>query len=1816
MDINNRKDLNEFNISTVPVEARGSMGQELSLGSSLVERYFTPHERSPFEFDMYGNPINWVYEDVNVTDDRGKVVFTQKNVRKPEFWSTLALKVVASKYFWGDQAKNEREDSVDKLIGRVSRFIGRQAIAQKYFNQKEADALRDEVSSICLHQLAVFNSPVWFNTGIQEYDRKAGGVSAYVWDSATDTINKSEKTMDRPQCSACFIQSMQDTMESIMTVQVAEANLFKAGSGTGTNRSPLRSSREKLTGGGRSSGPLSFMKGYDSYAGAIKSGGKTRRAAKMEILNIDHPDVIEFIEAKQKEEKKAWALIEQGYDGGMNGEAYATVAFQNCNMSVRATDSFMEAVKNGGDWQTRMVKGNAVCDTFKAKDILRKIAEGTHICGDPGMQFDTIINKYHTSKVSGRINASNPCVTGDTKVMLKDGRWQRIDSIVGKETTILTNTGIIQESSINGSFKTGTKPIYKLTTKSGYELKLTADHKVFTVNRGFVRACELSKDDYILLPNYQVANISEEKDSTFYQMLGTYLGDGCGGAISNTRGIQFTMEKETERPILEKFAEYVASNYDRITHKNSPATVQMTATSSKYVITNTQLINRFAEFVTFSQLSHQKCLTDAVFGLPLGAQKYVLQGLFTADGTVANYGEKSQYVSLDSTSLQLLKDVQLLLTGFGIKSKLYTDRRAGKSTAMLPDGKGGLKEYTVREMHSLRISRSGRITFEKLIGFMSESPKSQKLKKLNESVETYQDKPFDAVLSLEYLGVEDVYDLTEPQTHTFVANGITIHNCSEYMFLDDSACNLASINLMKFLTSDGKFETESFKKVVDRFITSMELFVDGSSYPTEMIAQNSHDFRPLGLGYANLGALLMSLGLPYDSDEGRAVAAAITALMCGEAYKASAKIASVVGPFPRYAENRDSMLQVIEMHRDHVKDIDVDKIPYDLRYIVNEAWDSWSDAYELGRQYGFRNSQTTVLAPTGCLVPNSLITTNKGLLRLGNLGNKKGAQWQDVSLKVMTDEGPREATKFYINGQASTRKIVTDSGYEIQGTEKHKIKIMNPNNGQLEWKRFDEVNAGDIVPLAMNTIFGDEKEVLLPPSPEMHWNADYNLIIPTKMNLELATLLGYFMGDGSLHSKSLRFCIDNKDEDVLQYLKDIIKKLFNLESHVSQREGYKELAVNSVPLVMWWDACGFSKLKPSAEHSGKGYTPYIPDAILHTNDRKIYSAFLKGLFEADGTVGLGNPTICTASKEFANEIRTLLLALGYPVHTKIDISGFGNSEVYVMRLKNVSYNKSFLDNVSFIGNRKMSSIASRSSQTGKRDYIYLSEDVIEETAPIGSAQRDAVLLSVRRHQAIPREMAMKLYQDTKHPQLLWAMQFFYDKIAINSDGGIHPTYDISVPENVTYTANGFISHNTIAFMMDCDTTGIEPDIALVKYKVLSGGGMLKIVNRSVPLALQRLGYSVSDNSDIISYINDKDTIEGAPHLKPEHLAIFDCAFKAANGIRAIHFKGHVLMMAVCQPYISGAISKTVNMPENSTVEDIMEAYMLAWEKGLKAVAIYRENSKRSQPLNTKKTEGEVVAREVVREIVKEVIVKQQERQPLPQTRKSITHKFELGDHKGYLTVGMYDDGKPGELFVTIAKQGSTIRGLIDAWALSMSMNLQYGVPVSELFTMFRHQKFEPAGFVRNDEEMGKLDEAQTPIRTASSIVDYIAQFMLNNFGQGSGGMEVEIPQLEPSLKEEQKALDEFAHTTTDNEINNNLQTGASLSGQNNINNTSWGFGTGSSRSNSSNQSSSFKDAGLSEGLVCGLCGGPAKRIGTCAIRCTSCNTTQRSGCGE
>ena len=865
-----------------------------------VRRLFTKPGIHPFD------DIEWESRTAALQNEKGQTIFEQRNVEVPKDWSQTATNIVASKYFHGKLSTPERESSAKQLISRVADTIAQWGIEGGYFRtEDDARAFHDELLHLLVRQKVSFNSPVWFNCGLwHKYHRSSEGGGWY-FDPATGGIKKETEAYRHPQCSACFINSVQDNLESILTLAKTEGMLFKWGSGTGTNLSPLRSALEPLSGGGKASGPLSFMKGYDAFAGVIKSGGKTRRAAKMVILNIDHPDIVDFIECKAKEERKAWTLVDAGYDSSLDGEAYSSIFFQNANNSVRVTDEFMKAVVEDRDWTTQFVHDGTPAKNYRARDLMHKIAEAAWQCGDPGMQFHSTVNKWHTSKATAPINASNPC--------------------------------------------------------------------------------------------------------------------------------------------------------------------------------------------------------------------------------------------------------------------------------------------------------------------------------------------------------------------------------SEYMFLDDSACNLASLNLMKFLTPDGKLDVESFRQAVDITITAQEILVDNASYPTERIAANSHNFRPLGLGYANLGALIMASGLPYDSDAGRDHAAAITALMHGEAYLQSSRIASELEPCAGYGVNRDSFLGVISMHRQASQNINPRHVPETMLEAVRKTWD---DCLASGMKFGYRNAQVTVLAPTG----------------------------------------------------------------------------------------------------------------------------------------------------------------------------------------------------------------------------------------------------------------------------------------------------------------------------------------------------------------------------------------------------------------------------------------------TIGFMMDCDTTGIEPDLALVKYKKLVGGGLIKIVNSVVPNALLRLGYTEQQASDIVNYIDQHGTIEGAPNLKPEHLAVFDCSLKPANGKRSIHYMGHVRMMAAVQPFLSGAISKTVNMPDEATVEDVANAYIEGWRLGLKAIAIYRDGSKRSQPLNTsdaKPKEQGSGARGQVTGKPKAESPTHDSRLPTPPAppsaarpfrrkladeRRAITHKFSVGGHEGYLTVGLYEDGLPGEIFITMAKEGSTVSGLMDSFATAISLALQYGVPLKVLCDKFSHSRFEPSGWTPNPD-----------IRMAKSVMDYIFRWLALKF---------------------------------------------------------------------------------------------------------------------
>ncbi|MCR4369185.1 MAG: vitamin B12-dependent ribonucleotide reductase [archaeon] len=1401
-----------------------------------IDRVFTEKGKDPLD------SVEYSYRTSVIRNPDGSTVFEMKDVEVPKQWSQIATDILAQKYFRkagipqfdkngepimeNGKQKFGPEKSAKQVVSRLAETWRWWGEEHDYFaTEADAQAFEDELKFMLMNQYAAPNSPQWFNTGLAHYYGINGPAQGHYYvDAKTGDVKRSEDSYTHPQPHACFIQSVRDDLVNeggIFDLATREARLFKYGSGTGTNFSSLRGGGEPLSGGGVSSGLMSFLKVFDRAAGAIKSGGTTRRAAKMVCLDVDHPDIVEFVNWKVLEEQKVAALVagskacnfylneimraafegkstdvkknkglktairmaikanvpanyilrviqlsEQGerkidfatYDTNYNSEAYLTVSGQNSNNSIRLTNDFIEAVLNDDDWDLVNRTNGKIAKKLSARKLWNDIARAAWHSADPGLQFDTTINEWHTCPNDGRINASNPCVTGDTLVLTKEQGWKRIDFIVGKETELITNLGEMSTGFTQGSFETGTKPVYMLETNSGYEIKLTADHRVYTDNRGFVAACELTKDDFVCLPSKETGEIREPQDKDFFRLIGIYLGDGCGSGGK----IQLTMSKHDEKAVMQKIADYCSKEFEKKTHKNSGTMLLETQTTSKINIVMESGLKKVSPFVDFTQKSHEKKVSEKIFGLSLGEQKYVLQGLFTADGTVANYGEKSQYVSLDLTSLELLKGVQIMLLGFGIKSKLYMNRRAGKETALLPDGKGGLKEYKVREMHSLRISRSSRILFEKNIGFMEESQKNAKLAEMNATVTTYQDRPFDRVKSLTYIGEQKVYDLTEPFTHSFIANGISVHNCSEYMFLDDTACNLASINLIHFLGEDGAFKISEFRHATRLWTIVLEISVLMAQFPAKEIARKSYDYRTLGLGYANLGNLLMVSGIPYDSDEGRAIAGALTAIMCGESYATSAEMAESLGAFPRFEANREPMLRVIRNHRRAAYNakqseyeglaikptgINPEKVS---KRLLDAARDAWDRALTLGEMHGYRNAQVTVIAPTG------------------------------------------------------TIGLIMDC--DTTGIE--------PDFAQVKFKKL----AGG---------------------------------------------------------------------------------------------GYFKIVNQSVPRAL----------------RKMGYMEQQIDEMIK---------YVKGTGTLEGAPSINRET---------------LLAKGF------------------------------------------------------------TEDKIAEL----EAQ-------------LPNAFDLK---------------FVFNK----------------------YTLGEQFCREKLGFS--------EKQLNSADFNMLAA-----------------IGFSRQEIEQANDYVCGTMTIEGAPHLKERHLPVFDCASKCGRkGKRFILHMGHIKMMAAAQPFITGAISKTINMPNHSTVEEIKDAYLQSWQLMLKANALYRDGSKLSQPLNSIADEDEIawlgdeddVDETIGPQQIQQKIETRLQKHKLPTKRHGFVQEATIGGHKVFIKTGEYPDGSLGEIFIDMYKEGASYRALLNCFAVSISKSLQYGVPLDEFVDSFTFTRFEPSGVVTGHES----------IKSATSIIDYI-----------------------------------------------------------------------------------------------------------------------------
>ncbi len=1648
-----------------------------------IRRYFTQPGTHPYD------TVAWEQRDARIQNFKdGTDAFFQPDVEFPATWSQNATNIVAQKYFRGTIGTPEREASLKQVIDRVADTITAWGMRDGYFvDEQEGAAFRNELKYVLVHQRAAFNSPVWFNIGVD-------GVPA--------------------QASACFILAVEDTMDGILNWYREEGIIFKGGSGSGINLSGIRSSDEHLAGGGTASGPVSFMRGADASAGTIKSGGKTRRAAKMVILDVDHPDIEEFIWCKAREERKARALSEAGFDMDLDGIDSHSIQYQNANNSVRVSDEFMQAVADDADWQLKAVTTGEAIKTVKARELMHQIAESAWECADPGMQYDTTINRWHTAPNTGRINASNPCFPG-TEFVHTDKGLIRFAELVdraregesfGVYTHEATNPDAPAErleiTCPEAVMITGFNEIVKLTFSNGAELRCTPGHKIFTTNRGHVPASELTETDEVKILNhaapaaaadrmlpvssrlYAMAgrgdkisrsyNLPEKWSSELAHYLGWLVGDGCisGDVVTTVYG-----GEDEQREILPQHRELATWMNDGVEPKPSVqpnGTVQLRQSR--------RVVARFFEALGVSRKkASEKSIPEAIYQAPTEAVAAFLRGLFDADGCVYD-GPHYRYVGLGSSSRELLVGAQRLLSTFGIFSRIYTTRSADGSSRFTYTRKDGTAaEYDSRPMYDLRIANRSVARFADSIGFAL-ARKTAALDSYLTSHQLYETKENVRLRERVDDGVELTFNLSEPRNHSYIVNGVVVRNCSEYMHLDNSACNLASINLLRYLDDDGAFDVEGFKHTVEVMFTAQEILVGNADYPTEKIGENSRRFRQLGLGYANLGALLMAQGLAYDSDEGRAWSGAITALMTGHAYATSARTAGRMGPFAGYAENAEPMLDVLRMHRAEVAEIDEEKVPVEL---LGAAQRSWDEAVDVGEVHGVRNSQASVLAPTGCLVGGTLVPTERGLVRLGSLGDPVGEQWQPLGIDVQTDEGPREAAQFYVNGVEPVVDVTTKRGYRLRGTAKHRVKIVD-EHGEWMWRRLADLRTGDRVPLALDQLVGSPHAVALPPLPEAHWTGERHARAPEVMTSELAELIGYFMGDGSLHSRGIRLCVADSDVDVLERLAWLGKECFGLEAHVSPEQGYTEVAFHSVRLTQWWVACGLAKQEPREGHTGKGWLPRVPEAVLHSNDREVYAAFVRGLFEADGTVTSGIPHWSTTSFDFSLDVQSLLLALGYPTTRKLDTSGWGQSTLAVLRLLNSSYHSRWLDEIGFIGARKhFAVLRSEGRQSARMDHVPVTRSMVDRLVPENDRLRKVLLMEVARGR-VSRRAATELYERTHDAELGRLLGFFYDTVESAELGDEELTYDLSVPSNVTYVANGFVSHNTIGLMMDCDTTGIEPDLALTKAKKLVGGGTMMIVNQTIPRALRKLGYSDDQTDAIVEHIHEHKSIIGAPHFKAEHLPVFACSM----GDNTIHYMGHVKMMGAAQPFLSGAISKTVNMPEDVTVDDVSELYLESWRLGLKAVAIYRDNCKVAQPLATQQRaakEGEAddnALDKQIERIVETVIVQEPVRQKPPRTRVSKTFSFRVADCHGYATVGEFEDGRPAEIFLKVAKQGSTLAGIMDAFAISVSHGLQYGVPLKAFVDMFTNMRFDPAGMTDDPD-----------IRFATSLVDYLFRRM-------------------------------------------------------------------------------------------------------------------------
>ena len=1656
--------------------------------------------------------ITWELRAASIANEKGDVVFEQKDVEVPSFYSQLATNVVISKYFRGALGTPQRERSVKQLIGRVANTITDWGITDGYFaTDEDAETFRAELTYLLVNQYAAFNSPVWFNVGIEP----------------------------RPQCSACFILSVEDNMESILEWYRNEGMIFKYGSGSGINLSPIRSGRERLGGGGTASGPVSFMRAADASAGVIKSGGKTRRAAKMVVLNAEHPDVKPFILCKWKEEEKAHKLIDLGYDASIDGEAYTSVFFQNANNSVRVTDDFMRKALADEEWELKAVTTGEAMERVKARDLLRLIAEATWHCGDPGMQFDTTINDWHTCPNTGRINASNPCFTGDALVYTDKGLvpfkelYERAQ--LGETFRVFTHDATNSEQPLatvsatepTQIMCTGINEVLRLRFSNGIEVKATPNHRFFTKNRGMVAAKDLQSMDAVVLLDQPVELLSSAlaidlDDASIFasgwggretkahqpvqlprmwtshlaEYIGYLVGDGSLSEASDaehrlsTASVVFGNQTEADE-LLPHFETLFAEM-----GVNQTQTVKMPNKTVQFRVNRTPIVRFLKQIGVCECRAPEKRVPSTLFQAPRHIIAAFLRGLFTADGCVYD-GEKHRYVGVGSRSLELLRGVQQLLLTFGISSRIYASDRREQTEFRYTTTEGRDVTYQATGLsYDLRISSRSIARFKEHIGFLTEAKQSRLDRLVTEHV-FYQTDESVQLIDRQPVGREFTYNLTEPKNHSYIVNGCIVANCSEYMHLDNSACNLASINLLKFLDDQGNFLIEPFKYAVQVITIAQDIIVDNSSYPTPKIAQNARDYRELGLGFANLGALLMSRGVPYDSDEGRAWAGAITALMCGHAYETSCRIAEQKGPYAGFALNREPQIRVLRKHRAQVDKINAKLIP---PLVWQAAARTWDEAIKLGEQFGVRNSQVTVIAPTGTIsflmdCDTTGVEPDIALIKYKRLvgGGMLKIINQTVP-KALTCLGYAEAERKAILAYLDERETIEGA----PGLKEEHLAVFDcafkPINGTRTVHYMGHVRMmGAVQPFISGAISkcvtGD---TLVPTNKGLIPIARfYNEERPDSfkpLELDIVSIDGVRQTD-QFYFGGVRDVIRVELRDGRQIMATPNHQLYVASpnglqwKHMDELEAGDYVAIKLGDRLWAEEDADLSSFAPSALH-GSQKTIRVPTRMTPE------LAWFIGVYTAEGNITASNWTVaihnnCQAVQERIQRIARELFGLGVDVR----------QERTVVSCKLSS--KTLVEFLRFCGvgegaERKMVPWSVlQSTEACARTFIsgvYLDGYIPKHASKVGLCVASKQL--VDELQMLLNNFGILTAQIRKRNQELEKDYFELNVFGRHAQAFVRE-FTFDEPEKQQRAQR--LLQRTFAQSWADVVPCFDSRAAFVGAP------------RNVKARYDNQAYG---NTNTMAWETLKRLVDDPEVPTTEEMAVIvrnNIHFVPIRQITAdLREPVYDFSVPDARAFVGNGIvnHNTVNLPKDAGIEDIMQAYTEAWKLGLKAIAIYRDGSKWVQPLSTGKEDRKSVAAAPIGPY----------RRRLPDERQAITHKFSVAGHEGYFTVGLFEDGTPGEIFITMSKEGSTLSGLMDAFATMVSLALQYGVPLKVLVGKFSHVRFEPSGVTNNPE-----------IRFAKSVVDYIFRWMALKFLPTEDAKEFAVTQAPKGAEEKPKA---------------------------------------------------------------------------------------------